>query len=70
MPAEYKIVNNEKLMHFEIHEGDAIAYLEYRFYKNDIAFMHTEVPESMEVKELHQHWQHMLLNLQKNIKNQ
>ena len=47
MPEGYKIVNNEKLMHFEIHEGDAIAYMEYRFYKNDIAFMHTEVPESM-----------------------
>ena len=47
MPAGYKIGNNEKLMHFEIHEGDAIAYMEYRFYKNDIAFMHTEVPESM-----------------------
>jgi predicted GNAT family acetyltransferase len=50
MPAEYKIDNNEKLMHFEIHEGDATAFLEYRFYKNDIAFMHTEVPESMEGK--------------------
>ena len=47
MPAGYKIENNEKLMHFEIHEGDDIAYMEYRFYKNDIAFMHTEVPESM-----------------------
>ncbi len=34
-------------MHFEISEGDDIAFLEYRFYKNDIAFMHTEVPESM-----------------------
>ncbi len=50
MPKEYKIVHNEKLMHFEIHEGDAIAYLEYRFYKKDIAFMHTEVPENMEGK--------------------
>lgn len=37
-------------MHFEVHEGDAIAYLEYRFYKNDIAFMHTEVPDSMSGK--------------------
>ena len=47
MPAEYHIVNNEKQMHFEIDEGDDIAYLEYRFYRKDIAFMHTEVPESM-----------------------
>lgn len=37
-------------MHFEIHEGDEIAFLEYRFYKKDIAFMHTEVPKSMEGK--------------------
>jgi len=35
-------------MHFEIHEGDDIAYLEYRYYKDDIAFMHTEVPANME----------------------
>jgi predicted GNAT family acetyltransferase len=48
MPLEYKIVNNEKLMHFEIREGDDIAFLEYRFHKKDIAFMHTEVPGSME----------------------
>jgi predicted GNAT family acetyltransferase len=47
---KYKIVNNADLMHFEIHEGDDIAYLEYRFYKKDIAFMHTEVPESMSGK--------------------
>ena len=50
MPVEYKIINNERLMHFEIHEGDSIAFLEYRFYKKDIAFMHTEVPGSMEGK--------------------
>ena len=47
MSPEYTIVNNKELMHFEIHEADDIAFLEYRFYKNDIAFMHTEVPESM-----------------------
>ena len=47
MANEHIIVNNEKLMHFEIHSEDAIAFLEYRFYKKDIAFMHTEVPESM-----------------------
>lgn len=48
MAENYVIVNNEKNMHFEIHEGDAVAFLEYRYYKKDIAFMHTEVPESME----------------------
>lgn len=35
---------------FEIHEGDEVAFLEYRFYQKDIAFMHTEVPKSMEGK--------------------
>ena len=34
-------------MHFELREGKEIAFLEYRFYKKNIAFMHTEVPESM-----------------------
>ncbi|MEP7229392.1 MAG: GNAT family N-acetyltransferase [Ginsengibacter sp.] len=43
----YKIVNNEKLMQFEIHDSDSIAFLEYRFYKKDIALMHTEVPDNM-----------------------
>lgn len=50
MAQEYDITHNEALMHFEIHEGDNIAFLEYRFYKKDIAFMHTEVPKSMEGK--------------------
>ncbi|MEP6583356.1 MAG: GNAT family N-acetyltransferase [Ginsengibacter sp.] len=47
MAEAYKVLNNEKLMHFEIHEGDEIALLEYRYYKKDIAFMHTEVPDKM-----------------------
>lgn len=50
MPQEYHITHNESLMHFEIHEGNEVAFLEYRFYKKDIAFMHTEVPKSMEGK--------------------
>jgi predicted GNAT family acetyltransferase len=41
------ITNNEKQLQFEYREGNELAYLEYRFYKNDIAFMHTLVPESM-----------------------
>lgn len=48
MALEHKIINNEKQMHFEIHEGDDIAFLEYRFHKSDIVFMHTVVPKSME----------------------
>ncbi len=37
-------------MHFEIHDGSDVAFLEYRYYKKDIAFMHTEVPENMSGK--------------------
>ncbi len=48
MAENYVIVNNEKNMHFEIHEGNELAFLEYRYYKKDIAFLHTEVPSSME----------------------
>ncbi|MEO6135662.1 MAG: GNAT family N-acetyltransferase [Ginsengibacter sp.] len=47
MAVEPNIINNEKNMHFEIHEGNVIAFLEYRFQDNTIVFMHTEVPESM-----------------------
>ena len=50
MSYTYNVTNNEKLMHFEVHEGNETAYLEYRFYKNNIAFMHTEVPKTMEGK--------------------
>lgn len=46
----YTITNNEQLMHFEIREGDSTAFLEYRFSRNNIAFMHTEVPPGMEGK--------------------
>ena len=48
MAQQYTIINNKQLQHFEIHDGDDIAYLEYRYYKKDIAFMHTEVPARME----------------------
>lgn len=51
----YTVTNNETLRHFEIHESNSIAFLEYRFYKNNITFMHTEVPELREQldKEFH-----------------
>ena len=38
------IVNNEKEQRFEIKVGEEYAYLTYRFYKNDLALMHTFVP--------------------------
>jgi|ERR1044072_9232485 predicted GNAT family acetyltransferase len=44
----YTIVNNEKEMQFEIALEGEKAYLSYRFYKKDIAFMHTTVPKALE----------------------
>ena len=46
----YAVINNEKNLRFEIHEGEKVAYLEYRYYKNDIALMHTFVPEPLNGK--------------------
>ncbi|GBL36120.1 hypothetical protein EMGBS15_17150 [Filimonas sp.] len=42
------ISHDEKQMRFEIHEGDETVFLEFRFYKDKIALMHTVVPSSME----------------------
>lgn len=42
------IINNEYNLQFEFHQDGEIARLEYRFYKKDIAMMHTVVPESMQ----------------------
>ena len=44
----YSIVNNEKEMQFEIALEGEKAFLTYRFYKKDIAFMHTTVPKALE----------------------
>ncbi len=48
--SNYIIHNNEATQHFEIREGDEVAFLEYRFYNKSIALMHTLVPVSMESK--------------------
>ena len=42
------VTNNTDQQQFEVHMDDQLAVLIYRFYKNDIAFMHTEVPPSLE----------------------
>lgn len=43
------IVNNEKTMHFETSlEGGEKAFIEYRWYKGDLALMHTFVPPAFE----------------------
>jgi len=46
----YTIRNNENNLQFEIEVDGEIAYLSYRFYKKDIAFMHTFVPKILEGK--------------------
>ena len=47
---DYTIYNNEQEMQFEIEMDGEKAYLTYRFYKQDIALMHTTVPKSLEGK--------------------
>jgi len=42
---EYTVKNNEAALQFEINLEGEKAYLTYRFYKKNIAFMHTTVPE-------------------------
>lgn len=39
------IINNIKLSRFETEINGEFAYVEYHFYKGDIALMHTFVPE-------------------------
>lgn len=45
--SNYQIRNNEVNLQFEIELEGEIAYLSYRYYKKDIAFMHTFVPEKL-----------------------
>ncbi|KOY84515.1 hypothetical protein AD998_20170 [bacterium 336/3] len=44
MENNYKVTNNETNQRFEIAIENEIAYLEYRWYKGDLALMHTLVP--------------------------
>ena len=46
MEKQFPIINNKKLSRFETEINGEFAYVEYRFYKDDIALMHTFVPES------------------------
>jgi predicted GNAT family acetyltransferase len=41
------IIDNKEQQQFEVHADDEVAFLVYRFYKNDIALMHTQVPEKL-----------------------
>jgi predicted GNAT family acetyltransferase len=42
------ITNNTQQQQFEVRIEDNLAVLVYRFYKNDIALMHTNVPDALE----------------------
>lgn len=43
----YEVVNNRENQQLEVRLNGEIAQLTYRYYKKDIAFMHTTVPETM-----------------------
>lgn len=47
---DYEVINNEQQQQFEVHAEGEVAILVYRFYKQDIALMHTEVPPKLEGK--------------------
>lgn len=42
-----EIINNEEQQQFEYRAEHELATLTYKFYKKDIAFMHTNVPDSL-----------------------
>ncbi len=46
----YTVSDNKSEQRFEIHTDTETAYLEYRFYKKDVALMHTFVPDSLNGK--------------------
>lgn len=50
MEATYDIRNNEQEQQLEVLLMGEKATLTYRFYKKDIAFMHTYVPPALEGK--------------------
>lgn len=39
------VVNNKDKLRFEVYLNGEYASIEYQYYKGDIAFMHTTVPE-------------------------
>ena len=46
MTEKYKVIQDTKRLRFYVERNGEFAYVDYRHYKDDIAFMHTEVPES------------------------
>src|SRR5215467_3398166 len=47
---DFNIVHNKQNMRFEVLIDGEKAFLEYRMKGEDIAFMHTEVPENLSGK--------------------
>jgi predicted GNAT family acetyltransferase len=43
---DLKVVNNKAALRFEVNLNGEFAYISYRYYKKDIAFMHTLVPDA------------------------
>ncbi|WP_225975459.1 GNAT family N-acetyltransferase [Panacibacter ginsenosidivorans] len=41
------VTNNETMQQFEVSMDNELAFLQYRFYKDDIALMHTDVPDTL-----------------------
>ena len=50
MTDNLEVQHNKEAMRFEVNLGGEFAFVEYRYYKGDIAFMHTVVPEAFEGK--------------------
>jgi len=48
--ANFDITHNQENMRFEVMVDGEKGFLEYRMKGNDIAFMHTEVPETLSGK--------------------
>jgi len=44
------VVNNKNDLQFEVNLNGELAYIKYQYYKKDIAFMHTVVPDAFRGK--------------------
>ncbi len=50
MNDDFEVINNKELMRFEVNLNGEFAFIEYKWYKGDIAFMHSVVPKSFSGK--------------------
>lgn len=47
---DHKLINNEAEKRFEVHIDNLIAFVDYKLFKGGIAYIHTEVPETLSGK--------------------